>query len=1103
MGLLSVLFIYLLGVISCPFLLVITFIYVIPEIKKSKRGGEGASGGDDAKDFDEDYDDERQSNLKAGEIEEKHQSGLESFKNGWIIVTNEYIESTDEINSKTASITESAENKSAYASLYKLVNRQQQQQQQLQQQQQPEQIPPQQQQQQQQSSSQSFQERQTSSEGGPLEDDVSDSVSIASMQLSSPSHLTQSPPLKSQQQHAGNQGSTQSMRQSLKKHRFFAVLKHGNLFLYKDQSLKDVKNVVVLSNYFVTLWPRDLKDASLFTKYTAIALINPNKLRNLDKLSNRNGSPPGSFFIYCDTNSDKEDWYFALIRGTKLETANVNNNTNNSNGNGNGNGNGNLSISSSGGNNNSSIPANLSAFKYAQTLHFSTKEMIKLIQALYSSEGHLQTKWMNALIGRWFLAIKDTEWFENYIYTRLSKKLDKMKKPGFFDTFQITDIYPGSSAPFFTYPSLKEINPDGTVVVSANISYSGGISATIKTKLDLAFGAKFASKEVDLSLKISLMTLEGPILIKMKPPPSNRFWYCYEIEPLMHFKIEPILSNKSLNYPFITSSIEKKFTEGIKESLVLPHWDDIVFLDTMNELYRGGIWKNSGNSGADSNDADTVGHSSSEDAESLNFTTGDDETLGRTRGRPLKNTKFGTALSDLTLKMKKKTTTTNLSMDEFPQTTTTTVSAAPETSSSSSSNSAASSLMSNTFKRIGKWYFKDDDKSQKPKRDGSQQVASTTTPSKVENRRPGSGHSSVSNFSASTINSGSGVNATMITTDSDGTIGNTPSDMKTENIASAHLASMININNNNSNTTTTSENINSNSNSSSKVPTPPRTSSSKSISSGTSEVYHPPEMISNRRPPRKSSNATSTTAATIKQEKFHQVPPPTVNPSAFEHVQKNGATSPQPAQSPQFNFGRLDSMSDAEKSYSPFPRINISQSQPPQLPPRQAGTSQAGASPASTTKSTVTAGSLGASGFLSTFNNLPSSPTYKRRNGPNGAGGEDEDENIAAAGGAGGGRASRSESISGFNLNDSSSGFGANTTPLPAAADPSNIIVAEALTSEPTVGLSQVETPERQRSVVGRKPPPPPRSGATSPLASASSVAAPVPTTISSYIKSD
>ena len=36
--------------------------------------------------------------------------------------------------------------------------------------------------------------------------------------------------------------------------------------------------MIVLAHHFVSIWPRDLTDAQLFTKYSALALINPSKL---------------------------------------------------------------------------------------------------------------------------------------------------------------------------------------------------------------------------------------------------------------------------------------------------------------------------------------------------------------------------------------------------------------------------------------------------------------------------------------------------------------------------------------------------------------------------------------------------------------------------------------------------------------------------------------------------------------------------------------------------------------------------------------------------------------------------------------------------------
>lgn len=825
--------------------------------------------------------------IKAGEIEEKHQSGLESFKNGWLFVTNEYIESTDEINRNTTSITESPDNKSAISSLYKLVNREQQQQQQ-------------------QRRKQDLLTEETQPDANDVRDDVSlsDAASISSQHTATTTTantqqlLQPPPPTTSTQQPPGQ------VRQSLKKHRYFAVLKHGNLFLYKDQTIKDVKHVIVLGNYFVSIWPRNLPEPLLFTKYTAIALINVNKLSNLNHQSNQ--APSGSFFIYCDTNSDKEDWYFALIRGTKLESSNTT----------------------------TSIPASLSPQKHAQTLHFSTKEMINLIQALYSSEGHLQTKWMNALIGRWFLAIKDTKFFETYIYTKLSKKLDKIKKPGFFDEFQITDIQPGHSAPFFTYPNLKEINPDGTLVIGAHVSYNGGLSVKIATKLDLTFGTKFTTREVDLVLKITLVNLEGPMLIKLKPPPSNRFWYCYEVEPTLNLQIDPILSSKSLSYSFITSSIEKKFKEAIKESLVMPFWDDIEFYKTEHELYRGGIWKHDGQEerelllGSDepvSRD-DFTSESNTIDDASIQLSESDFRSSSKKSLR-----RMGSTINDFTKKIKNKSNSPLL--DEFPST-------GNNTRGLSRGNTTTADANNGLLKRIGKWYFKDD------KNNSSNDTASTKLP--------------------------------------------------------------------------------------------PSLQSSPVAASTSTETYHPPEMITNRRPRKSSSmsslskerstanghnGATGASAVTNDTVSIASNEPATAQ--SMLSPPTNVVSSPTRIRSPSFNFARPEYINE-----------------PPLVPHTAGGDHSGSATPKRTFRSNsgVTAAQLASSpAFAQTLQNMPNSPDFD----PIGKTGTFANEN--------------------HDLQDPGSLFG--------GGDNKNDDMNMLLSAEPTVALSHPNSPNRSKTV--RKKPPP------------------------------
>lgn len=363
-----------------------------------------------------------------------------------------------------------------------------------------------------------------------------------------------------------NTDATVPTRDKLKKkHRFFGILKHGNLFLYRDESNQSsVSQVVVLKNSFVTIWPRnsedELLDASLFTKRTCIAILKNNVVHLGDdgKLKFREGGLMDKFFIYVDNNVEKEDWYFQLINASKVAESTGD-----------------------------PLDPNVSA----TTAHFRTRDMLYLIQTLNSTEGQLSTKWLNALIGRLFLSWQQTEMLSQVLREKIHKKLTKINKPGFLDDFKIENVDVGTSTPMFTHPRLEELTPEGLMKIGLNMSYKGNLSLIISTKMNINLGSRFKTREVNIELAITVKEIKGPMVIMIKPPPSNRLWYSFEIEPHIDLDIEPVVSTRQLSYNMVTKAIKSKFQEAIKESLVMPYMDDIVFYKTTEELYRGGIWE--------------------------------------------------------------------------------------------------------------------------------------------------------------------------------------------------------------------------------------------------------------------------------------------------------------------------------------------------------------------------------------------------------------------------------------------------------------------------------------------------------------------------------
>lgn len=610
MTFLSFIYIYLFGGVSFLPLLILGFIYLHPKDPKYENN--------------DDINEDTSSGLSAGEIEEDALSGLLAHKTGWLTVTQEYIESPDDISSQTQSINEG----SAYSTLYKLV------------------------------------QKNNSEQIDPVE------------QIHQPN----------------TNDKVKSTNSNLKKHRYYAILRHGNLFLYKNQNLKDVKHVIVVSNQFVTLWPRDIPDGQLFTKRTAICLIKKDwsrtrrLLENFDneKLTvndivnsdNKLTPPKGSFFIYCDTNIEKEDWYFTLIKGSKSE--------------------------------NDFSPYSSSLF--AKTLHFETREMMDLIQTLYSSEGQLQTKWFNGILGRLFLSLKRTEVLRNFLETRITKKLNKIKTPGFLDKFKLGNLDPGDSIPFFTFPNLKEINPNGTLIVSSYIHYHGNLSCNVSTKVNLNFGTRFKQSQVDVVLKVTIQKIEGPVIFKIKPPPSDRIWYAFEIEPVMNLKIEPIISSRPVTYNIINSTIEKRFKEAIKESLVVPNFDDIVFYNTEGDLYRGGIWDQQTEENTD-NESPSSGKESSSKEEIPSLTpekTFDIETKLINSASTVPSLKISATLNDLSQKIKKSKSTHTVGVTGSNHLSDGSV-VEPKQPGALNKN------LNKTLKKLGDWYNSKDEKEPRDK----------------------------------------------------------------------------------------------------------------------------------------------------------------------------------------------------------------------------------------------------------------------------------------------------------------------------------------------------------------------------------------------------
>lgn len=337
---------------------------------------------------------------------------------------------------------------------------------------------------------------------------------------------------------------------------FYVVLRHGHLMLYDDSEQLQVRHVISLSHHSVSIYGggEKIPEGELYIRRNAICLTR----RDVEPALNIDlASLSKPFYLFSENCSEKEDFYFALLRCQ--ERASEDDST--------------------------MEPTPPSP------LGFNPSHLRLLVQTLYSSEEQYQTKWINAILGRLFLTLYKTPDLERFFKNKIDKKIARVKKPTFLSDVVIQKVDVGESAPFITNPKLRELNVNGETIVEANVSYTGGFNIEIFTAARVDLGTRFKTREVDLRLAAVLKRLEGKILVRIKPPPSNRIWVAFETMPKMELSIEPIISQRSITYGPILRLIENRVREVIEETLVYPHFDDLPFTDTINQTYRGGIWR--------------------------------------------------------------------------------------------------------------------------------------------------------------------------------------------------------------------------------------------------------------------------------------------------------------------------------------------------------------------------------------------------------------------------------------------------------------------------------------------------------------------------------
>ena len=225
--------------------------------------------------------------------------------------------------------------------------------------------------------------------------------------------------------------------------------------LYEDAEQLEVRHVISLELHNVEICGSEsiIQEGELWIKRNAIRLDRKSSIEDPTSASK-------PFHFFSDNCSEKEDFYFALLQnqGTRGTTPNGFDN----------------------------IP---------RPQQYETKHIVKLVQNLHSSEEQLQTRWINALVGRLFLALYKTRMTEDFIRKKVTKKIARARKPAFLSGIVLQNIEMGDSAPHITNPRLKDLTVDGDCCAEADFRYAGNFRIRIAATARIDLGARFKARE--------------------------------------------------------------------------------------------------------------------------------------------------------------------------------------------------------------------------------------------------------------------------------------------------------------------------------------------------------------------------------------------------------------------------------------------------------------------------------------------------------------------------------------------------------------------------------------------------------------------------------
>ncbi|KAG0255950.1 hypothetical protein BG011_004845 [Mortierella polycephala] len=368
---------------------------------------------------------------------------------------------------------------------------------------------------------------------------------------------------------------------------YYAVLRYDTLFLYESDQQRDCKSVVPMNLYEVKIFPKNLPDNEVFNKEHPIQI---KRRTDTPASTNVQDNDRDEYYIFIHTPVVKEDWYLALLYASKLRKPGT-------------------------------------KHIVQDKAQFNTEAIQNHIRTIHSDKYHEHTRWFNSFLGRIFLGVYKTKKIQEIFIQKITRKTLKLKRPSFLGEIKVRSFEVGHSIPYITRTRLHELALNGELTSEFHLSYRGGVRVEIEVDVGVGL-ATLKPVKVTIVLAVLVKSISGMMTLKIKRPPTNRFWIGFQEPPLMDIVIEPVVADKAIKLSMVLSAIEAKIREAMIEAIVLPNMDDYPFFDSHG---TGGIFEGDeeiSSEAVDDSDAESIKAGKSNGGKAVKMRRGSESSFG-------------------------------------------------------------------------------------------------------------------------------------------------------------------------------------------------------------------------------------------------------------------------------------------------------------------------------------------------------------------------------------------------------------------------------------------------------------------------------------------